>query len=57
MRRSFKIIANTIDSDQEGMPDRWEIQYQLNPKSLADCNCDRNNDGYINLKEYINYVY
>lgn len=46
-----------IDSDQEGMPDRWELQYQLNPKSPADCNGDRNNDGYFNLKEYINNLY
>ena len=42
------------DTDQDGMPDQWEKQNQLNPKDPADRNGDRNNDGYTNLEEYLN---
>ncbi|HSV27170.1 MAG TPA: hypothetical protein VLH60_04685, partial [Sedimentisphaerales bacterium] len=43
-----------LDSDNDGMPDAWEIARGLNPLNAADRNHDRNGDGYTNLEEYIN---
>ena len=43
-----------IDSDQDGMPDAWEKQNNLNPNDPADRNGDRNKDGYTNLEKYLN---
>ncbi|HMP06959.1 MAG TPA: hypothetical protein PJ982_11455 [Lacipirellulaceae bacterium] len=42
------------DSDGDGMPDWWEVKHGLNPHSAADQKLDFDNDGYINLIEYIN---
>jgi hypothetical protein len=42
------------DTDQDGMPDSWEIQHGLNPNDPADRNGDFDNDGYTNLEEYLN---
>src|SRR3989339_107159 len=45
------------DSDDDGMPDTWEIERGLNPNSLPDspdAHNDRDNDGYTNIEEYIN---
>jgi hypothetical protein len=42
------------DSDQDGMPDTWEKQHELNPDDPADRNADTNADGYTNLEEYLN---
>ena len=41
-----------IDSDNDGMPDSWEIPRGLNPNK-ADNNDDRDGDGYTNLEEYL----
>ena len=43
-----------FDTDQDGMPDKWEKKVGLNPKDPSDGNKDRNNDGFTNLEEYIN---
>jgi len=42
------------DTDQDGMPDKWEKQNQLNPDDPADRNDDADKDGYTNLEEYLN---
>ena len=42
------------DTDQDGMPDKWERKYNLAPKNPNDRNDDQNNDGYTNLEEYLN---
>ena len=42
------------DSDNDGMPDDWEIKHGLNPKNAADASQDRNKDGYTNIEEYLN---
>jgi hypothetical protein len=42
------------DRDRDGMPDSWERAKGLNPQASADCNDDRDNDGYTNLEEYLN---
>jgi pectate lyase len=42
------------DQDGDGMPDKWELAYGLDPVNPADRNDDRNKDGYTNLEEYLN---
>jgi len=45
------------DSDNDGMPDEWELAHLLNPNSPGgspDWKLDFDNDGYINLLEYVN---
>ena len=42
------------DSDQDGMPDEWEIRSGLNPNDPTDGNNDQNRDGFSNLEEYLN---
>lgn len=44
------------DSDNDGMPDEWEIKYELNPNNPADANGDINGDGYTNIEKYINGI-
>jgi hypothetical protein len=45
-----------IDSDNDGMPDDWEIKYGLNPKDASDAQKDLNGDGYSNIEKYINGI-
>lgn len=42
------------DSDNDGMPDTWEISNGLDPYNPTDANGDFNNDGYTNIEKYIN---
>ena len=42
------------DSDGDGMPDEWEIKYNLNPKDPKDGVIDSDGDGYTNVEEYLN---
>ena len=41
-----------LDSDGDGLPDEWEIQYGLDPKDPADVNKDKDGDGFTNLEEF-----
>lgn len=43
-----------LDSDNDGMPDAWEIEHKLNPHDPADANLDSDKDGYTNIEEYLN---
>jgi hypothetical protein len=43
-----------FDTDQDGMPDMWEINEHLDPQSASDANGDADRDGYTNLEEYLN---
>ncbi|MBN1184864.1 MAG: polysaccharide lyase [Bacteroidales bacterium] len=45
-----------IDTDMDGMPDKWEKKYGLNPKDPKDANGDLNGDGYTNIEKYINGI-
>lgn len=45
-----------IDSDNDGMPDEWEIRYKLNPRDPGDAIKDCNGDGYTNIEKYINGI-
>ena len=42
------------DSDDDGMPDKWETERGLNPDDASDGNGDDDGDGYTNLEEYLN---
>lgn len=42
-----------FDTDQDGMPDSWELRMGLNPNDPADGKKDHNRDGFTNLEEYI----
>ncbi len=44
------------DTDNDGMPDAWEVAHALNPSSNLDFNLDFDGDGYINLLEYLDEV-
>jgi hypothetical protein len=39
------------DTDKDGLPDNWEIEYGLNPLS-KDEEQDKDNDGFSNLQEF-----
>jgi hypothetical protein len=41
------------DSDNDGMPDQYELKYKLNPKDASDASKYRQ-DGYTNIEEYLN---
>ena len=45
-----------VDSDNDGMPDEWEIRYGLNPNDPTDAVLDCNGDGYTNIEKYINGI-
>jgi pectate lyase len=44
-----------VDTDHDGIPDKWEISHKLNPKDPTDANFV-NKDGYTNLEKYLNEV-
>jgi len=50
--KSFWITANLNDTDNDGMPDAWEIKYELNPYDPRDASQDADHDGITNLEEY-----
>lgn len=43
------------DTDNDGMPDLWELQFADLDPSVPDQNGDRNGNGYTNLEEYLHY--
>ena len=50
---SFGIeIPADRDSDSDGIPDVWELEYGLNPRDNYDATHDFENDGLTNLQEY-----
>lgn len=49
----YKTIAAPIDTDEDGMPDEWEIKNNLNPKDASDRN-KLDKDGYTMLEKYLN---
>ncbi|UOQ86220.1 FIMAH domain-containing protein [Gracilibacillus salinarum] len=42
------------DTDQDGMPDKWEKKQNLDHEDPADRNQDSNGNGYTNLEDYLN---
>lgn len=41
----------TVDTDADGMEDKWEIRYGLDPNDSSDAKLDLDNDGFANLLE------
>ncbi len=48
--------AAPVDSDNDAMPDEWEMAHCLNPYDQGDAGGDRDDDGYTNIEEYINWL-
>ena len=50
------LVANFVDSDDDndGLPDSYELQYDLNPLDPADASDDPDGDGKTNLQEFQN---
>jgi len=47
--------VNLLDSDNDGMPDSWEIANKLNPSDSLDAyGTDLSKEGYMNLEMFIN---
>jgi hypothetical protein len=44
---------NPQDSDDDAIPDSFELQYALNPFDPSDARVDSDADGYTNLEEYL----
>ena len=44
--------SNLQDSDSDGIPNDWELAYNLNPDSNADAGLDPDNDRFTTLQEY-----
>lgn len=51
---TFKASEVPVDTDGDGMPDEWEIKYNLDPNDPADGAIDSDGDGYTNVEEYLN---
>lgn len=52
----YNSVAPPKDSDNDGMPDEWELKYNLNPNNPNDATLDCNGDGYTNIEKYINGI-
>ena len=50
----YRSARPPADSDNDGMPDAWEVAHGLNPRDPRDATLDRNGDGYTNIEEYLN---
>jgi len=45
------------DTDNDAMPDTWEVARGLDPNDASDAHDDRNSDGYTNIEEYLNELF
>ena len=44
------------DTDNDGMPDTWELRHGLNPNNASDAIIDSDSDSLTNLQEYQYYL-
>lgn len=51
---TLKAAEAPKDSDNDGMPDEWELKFKLDPQDAADGSQDTDKDGYTNVEEYLN---
>ena len=52
----YKAWQPYVDTDNDGMPDAWEVANGLNPNDAGDAVLDCNGDGYTNIEKYINAI-
>ncbi|MES2920022.1 MAG: hypothetical protein V4819_00645 [Verrucomicrobiota bacterium] len=48
-----QVAVQTTDTDEDGLPDRWEVAAGLNPDEPADAGVDSDGDGLTNLQEFL----
>ena len=46
------LVGNVDDTDGDGMPNTWEVQYGFKPSDASDAAKDANGNGISNLDEY-----
>lgn len=46
-------VNDTVDSDDDGITDSWEIEYELDPQNTDDAFADLDSDGLTNLEEFV----
>jgi len=46
------LVKIEVDSDHDGLPNEWELQYGFNPNDGKDAALDADGDGFTNLEEY-----
>ena len=51
---ALRSLPAPLDSDHDGMPDKWENAHGLNPNDPSDRNAIPEGDGYTNLEKYLN---
>ena len=47
-----ELVKIEVDTDRDGMPNEWELQYGFNPNDAKDAALDADSDGFTNLEEY-----
>ncbi|MBC8552101.1 MAG: hypothetical protein ISR96_04975 [Nitrospira sp.] len=52
---TFATPAVQTDTDNDGMPDSWELSHKLD-KNTDDSAGDADSDGYTNIEEYLHYL-
>jgi hypothetical protein len=48
----IRSVASLFDSDEDGMPDAWEIEFGLDPNNPNDATEDCNGNGVSNFEEF-----
>jgi hypothetical protein len=48
----MEVYQGIVDTDGDGMPDEWEVQYGLDPEDSSDADQDPDDDELDNLSEY-----
>lgn len=51
LAKNEKLDFSNVDTDGDGMLDKWELQYGLNPNAPEDAELDLDADGFSNLVE------
>jgi hypothetical protein len=49
---AYEYTPASADTDNDGMPDAWELGYGLNPTNAADATANPDGDPHNNLEEY-----
>lgn len=46
------VVAEVLDFDGDGIPDKWELRNGMDPKDKSDADADLDQDGFSNMEEY-----